>query len=153
MTQISYEEFAEQHGLEIAWSKVDSNPDMDDPAWKADHYLVTITGAGLPTTLHFSKGGQRDEPPVIEEVLESLAMTARSCREADDFAEWAESLGMDSDSIKALKSYQASMRITNDLERTVGSEAMEQFLWNTTDSYSLGPDDEDDLEDGASPSL
>jgi hypothetical protein len=159
MTDISYEEFAEQHGLTLAWSATDSNPDMVDQNWEADHYIVTISGGtGLPTSLYFSKGkGHHGVAPMIEEVLENLAMNARGIKNADGFKEWAEELGFNSDSIRELEIYEASVRITNDLERTIGETAMEQLLWHTTDAYSIaqdhGDDDEEEQDADVSPKV
>jgi hypothetical protein len=158
MTDISYEEFAERHGLTLAWSSTDSNPDMVDQTWKADHYIVTISGAGLPTSLYYSKGkGRHGEAPKIEEVLESLAMNARSVKNTSGFKEWATDLGLNSDSIREREGYEAGVRITNDLERTLGETAMELLLWNTTDAYSIAQDrdeaEEDEQHEEASPGI
>lgn len=159
MTDISYEEFAEQHGLTLSWSATDSNPDMVDHTWKADHYIVTISGgAGLPTSLYFSKGkGNHGAAPTIEEVLESLAMNARGVKNTDGFKEWAEELGLNSDSIRERESYEAGVRVMHDLERTIGEAAMEQLLWNTTDAYSIAQehdgDDEDEQDEDVSPTV
>lgn len=152
MTDISFEEFAEKHGLQLSWSKTDRNPDLVDQEWQADHYIVTIAGKGLPTSLYFSMGkGHHGEPPTIEGVLETLAMSARSFREADGFKEWAEGLGFNSDSIREKEGYDAGVRTMNDLERTIGEEAMEELLWNTTDSYTLEQEGDDEQEEVVAP--
>lgn len=151
MTEISYEEFAEKHGLQLSWSKTDRNPDIVDQEWQADHYAVTIAGRGLPTSLYFSIGkGNHGEAPTIEGVLETLAMSARSFREADGFKDWAEGLGFNSDSIREKECYEIGVRTMEDLERTIGEDAMEELLWNTTDSYTLEQEgDGDEPEDEA----
>jgi len=115
-------------------------------------------GKGQPTisfSLYFSQGSGHTADPTLADVLNSLASDASGYKNARDlkttqgtghdkrtadylqFDNWAAEFGYDTDSRKAEKIFRSVKRQSEQLKRTIGTEAYEELLWNTRNAYSL----------------
>jgi hypothetical protein len=72
-------------------------------------------------------GAALTEEPTSYDVLYSLLLDASTIEEANDFEEWANGLGYDSDSPKAEKLYQTVQKQTKKLQVFLGPD-FETFL-------------------------
>jgi len=68
--------------------------------------------------------------PDLADLLDCLASDASMIENARSFADWAEDLGYDSDSIKARKTYDICVEQRRDLEHLLGREQMEVLMWD-----------------------
>jgi hypothetical protein len=77
------------------------------PDWALDNYSfeVTISRNGNEATFDFFMGQGTDGTPKLENVLECLVSDYQSYKSTASFIEWADEYGFDSDSIKALNTY------------------------------------------------
>lgn len=66
------------------------------------------------------------DPPALGDVLHSLALDS-SVLDEGGFADWASSLGYDSDSIKAKAIYDLCLSIALNLQATIGGEALREL--------------------------
>jgi len=88
-------------------------------SWNRDIKLLDI---------EFSMGSDLDLPP-IEEILECLQLDARS-GESETFEEFADELGCDSDSIKALRIYESCKEMKEKLLKFFGTEEIYNEFMN-----------------------
>lgn len=127
---MTMQQFIEQHTITLNATRTDRNPDMSD--FEGDHWRVTLKRPGRRMSLFFSKGyGHGGAPPTAEEVLECLRSDA--CTDGDTFEEFCFSLGYDSDSRKAEKSYKAAQRQTDKLRRFLGADLFTDLLQTEED--------------------
>ena len=68
-------------------------------------------------------------PPTVDSVLDCLASDASMYDNARNFADWAAGLGLDTDSIKAEKSYRTCADQAKELRHVLGAEAYNALLW------------------------
>ena len=139
-------EFIQKHNLKISFFvPIDKSKWWEEQYRSAiDHFLVVITkNAKIKDyygeyylhkafTTYFSQGlghrhaSKRLTPPKLESVVESLAL---DCSGIDmKFEEWADNLGYDQDSIKALNTYNTCRKISEDLKEFLGDEGYEELL-------------------------
>lgn len=143
-TPMTYAQFCTQHGIQIVATRTLRNPHMAEAknAPPMDHWHVLLTCA-VPMhgtdyralrsmKLHFSKGSaHKGAQPTAAEVLESLALDAQTfgpeCSGVT-FDEWCGEYGFSSDSISALKAYQAAQSQSRRLRELVGPELFARLL-------------------------
>jgi hypothetical protein len=82
---------------------VGSNPHMSDMPDGSAHYQVRLNYQRRQMTLHFSHGPAICADPTAEGVLECLLSDLSGADE--NFQDWADGLGYDTDSRKAEKTY------------------------------------------------
>lgn len=134
------QKFITEHNLSMSCKHADSNPNMDDADWSrsARHYLCRIirnSGDWLAGSDHgtieiyFSQGSAHTKEPSLSDVLECLASDAATVENAQDFEDWANELGYDTDSRKAEASYEACLEQSDNLKELLG-DAYEALLWN-----------------------
>lgn len=70
------------------------------------------------------------EPPTVEEVLDCVASDASSHESSDSFEDWAAEFGLDTDSRKAERIYEACRKQARDLRRLLGVVDYEFLLNN-----------------------
>ncbi|MFA6118242.1 MAG: hypothetical protein WC729_29925 [Sphingomonas sp.] len=133
---MTYEQFCTQHGIQIVSTRTLSNPHMPDvktaPMMHHWHVLLTYAapvagGMALRSMkLHYSKGtGHRGEPPTAAEVIESLASEAQVFGpdvQGPSFPEWVANCGLNEDSMRAYRAYQASKGLARRLRGMLGQE-------------------------------
>ncbi len=130
----TYAQFIESEQLVMQSQKVNSNPFMNDPKWKANHYQVTIKQEGkgnrYEMNLFYSMGIGLKGKPQLEQVLDSLASDASGYDNARSFEEWASEYGYDEDSRKAEKIYQAISEQVKQLRILLGHSAYQTLLYD-----------------------
>ena len=121
-------EFVARFGITAGAKRTTHNPNMSD-AWAetARHWSVTLKRGELGVNFseerfYFSQGMAHTEPPTATDVLGCLISEALNLEGVTNFKEWAESLGLSDDSIKATKNYNASKRNTARLEAFLGKD-------------------------------
>lgn len=109
-------DFAQKERLSLRAERCCENPHME-PSAPMDHWCVRLRQGRRQFTTYFSMGcGHNGKKPTIEPVLECLAS---DCTE-ETFEEWAQDLGYDRDSRKALATYTTIQRQTKRLARFLG---------------------------------
>ena len=76
--------------------------------------------------LDFYQGNGHKEMPTVADVLHCLLMDA-SVLHSRDFEEWADDLGLDTDSRKAEQTYRRCLEQTEKLETLLGSDLIEEL--------------------------
>lgn len=116
-------QFVTDNLLTMTAERTDSNPSLDDSA-NMDHWKVTIRCGSRRMSLVFSMGyGHYGELPKLVDVLDCLASDASSYDNAQSFEDWADELGMDTDSRKALRTFKTVQRQSEKLRTLLGDEA------------------------------
>ncbi len=103
---------------------------MDDSA-RMDHWRVTLRHAGRRMTLTFSQGyGHNGAAPKVADVLDCLSSDASSVI-SESFEDFAATMGYDTDSRKALRTYNVCKRQADKLQRMLGADLFTVLLYNT----------------------
>lgn len=127
---MTLQQFIDQHTITLTATRTDRNPHMD--GFEGDHYKVTLKRTGHRMSLPFSKGyGHTGAPPTAEEVLECLRSDA--CTDGDTFEEFCFSLGYDSDSRKAERTFKALVRQNTKLHKFLGEDLFTELLQTEED--------------------
>lgn len=117
----SFAGFVKRNRITISTEQVDSNPHMEDSDWRMDHWKCIFRMGRKRFTLYFSMGsGHQGAEPTAAEVLECLR--SDSTGDFSSFDNWASDYGYDTDSRRALKTYQATKRQTAKLRQFLGAE-------------------------------
>jgi len=109
--------------------------------WEYNAWTVTLSrpegrpitttykmGTGLKTK-PFTRGGlTKPLAPTVRDVLQSLQSDASDIHAGCTFEEWADSLGYDSDSRRALAVYLACQEIHGQLRKLFGREVFDAFM-------------------------
>lgn len=134
-TRVSLQEFIKKHGIKFTAQEVTTRPDnlMGDSAFHFKCRIWRKHTAGFRShTVYFSKGsGLGPSLPEASEVLDCLASDASRYENAQSFEDWASEYGYDEDSRAAEKIWRQVKRQSEQLKRTLGTEAYEELLWNT----------------------
>ena len=95
------------HGVRItSCTLTDSNPHMDS-ASNMTHWEVGLASDTGSMSLVFSMGAALCREPTLRDVLSCLRADAGSLECADTFEEWAAEMGLDEDSRRAERTYDA----------------------------------------------
>lgn len=127
---MTMKEFAEANKIKIENEYADSNPNMADPNWQANHYKVILKTGRKQFTTYFSQGYGISGEPTVEGVLDCLASDAAGFENAQSFEDWANEYGYDTDSRKAEKTYNIIGRQAKRLKNFLGNK-YETLLWDT----------------------
>ena len=100
--------------------------DWEDAYW----YSVTLRRKRRQMTTPFGTGYGWDREPDAEDVLESLLSDASGIENARSFEDWADEYGYDTDSRKALATYELTRDQTAKLRRFLGDD-YQSYLWET----------------------
>lgn len=127
---ISLEQFISKHNIQFEQHTVYTRPDglMQGDMW---HFKCRIKAGRRAFGLYFSQGRGISHEPSLADVLDCLASDAAGYENAQDFEQWADEYGYDTDSRKAEKTYRAVKRQAEQLKRTIGDDAYSELLWNT----------------------
>lgn len=109
----------------------DSNPNMDNPNWQANHYRVTLRYGRRRFSLYFSQGIGISGEPKTASVLDCLASDASGVENARDFEDWCGEYGYDTDSRRAERTYRTCRRQAARLKRLLGDDLYDQLLRHT----------------------
>ena len=86
------------------------------------HFKCTLKLGNRKMNTVFSQGSAYTEPPTVEDALDSLRRDSESVQ-FTSFKEFCDSMGYETDSIKALKIYKACDRIAGNLAKLLGKKA------------------------------
>lgn len=124
--------FVTKHRIRMECEMGDENPNMpDDQAYPMHHYKVVLKRGRLRLTTHFSMGQAHCREPEAAEVLDCLASDSSGVDNARGFDDWASDLGYDTDSRKALETFEACERQAVALKKFLGPELYEALLYKT----------------------
>lgn len=103
--------------------------DIPDDFKNSDPWKVTLKYARAQMTIPFYKGaGHYGAEPTIEEVLDCLLMDYSSWDSANDFEDWANEFGYDTDSRKAEKIYKKVEKQSRRLKQFLGDDLLNKLL-------------------------
>jgi len=112
--------FVRNHKIRIDIERVPENKNAPD--WKdARHYKTILYFQGRRMTTYFSQGTAIKEEPTAADVLNCLAMDARTLQDYPDPLEWAGNLGYEAGT-KAAKIFKATLRNTEALKKFLNEE-------------------------------
>ncbi len=128
------DQFIDRHGITSTAVPTTSNPHASGFGPEAVHFLVTLRclspgGASRRMSIPFSGGSPRAFPeglPTTSTVLGCLWSDASSADE--DFEDWADSIGADSDSRKAYALWETVREQTAELARFLGDAVYADLL-------------------------
>lgn len=124
-------QFIQKHGIRMTCERWHENPNMHGGR-DMDHWKVTFRrGEGKGSkryTTYFSMGfGHAGQPPTAQDVLRCLADDVTD----DTFEDWASDMGWDTDSRKALQTYQTCKRQSQRVKRWLGADVFEELVYHT----------------------
>ena len=130
---VTIDQFIADHKLTMDAKRTSKNPNMDhDPKYPMDHWKVTLRMGTRRMTTTFSMGmGHHGAQPDLADVLDCLASDASSYINSRDFEDFCSEFGYDTDSRKAERTYKACGHNAKRLERFLGSESLENLMYNT----------------------
>lgn len=108
----------------------DANPNMADPDWPANHYVVTLTRGSDTLAVPFSQGLGITSEPDAATVLDCLASDAAGVENASTFEDWCAEYGYDTDSRSAERTYNACRQQTDALRAFLGND-FDALVWDT----------------------
>ncbi|MDD4986242.1 MAG: hypothetical protein PHQ43_10735 [Dehalococcoidales bacterium] len=128
------QEYIEKHGIHMAATKVDRNPNMDAMPAGSTHWicLFTINSRGGAFDVYFSMGPALAREPSAVEVLECMADDAAGIENTRSFERWAAEYGYDADSRRAERIYKLTKGQSRRLRKFLLADAYEELLWNTS---------------------
>lgn len=118
---MTLQQIIDQLGLTMTAKWTDRNPHMANSD-QMDHWRCSIRNFNRQSMrVFFSKGyGHHGKEPDLAEVLECLAMDAAGIENAGGFEEWCSEYGYETDSRRALKTFNATSRQADSLKRVLG---------------------------------
>ena len=121
--------FVSKNAIRMTCDYADKNPNLEenDSEWakKANHWKCVLKMKGKQFTVFYSMGCGLSGEPKTYEVIESLKMDAFTImNEGQKFEEWASSLGYDTDSRKAHKTWITCKRQAYKFFRFLGVDAV-----------------------------
>lgn len=120
--------FVQENKITMSCEQVESNPNINDKNWNANHYKVTFKYGKKQLTTYFSQGLGHKKDPVIEDVLDSLAMDAYTYINKDTFKDFCSNFGYDEDSRSAEKTYNLILNQSKKLENFLGVELFKKLI-------------------------
>lgn len=100
-----------------------SRPDTDSKEWQgASHWRVTLRYGKRQLTVLYSMGAAHTGEPNAADVVHSILSDASIADSAGSFEDFCSDLGYDNDSIKALKSYKACVRMAKKTAQFFGDD-------------------------------
>ena len=131
---MTIDEFIAKHQLEMRLSRLLGRTDhfSFDDTWNktARHWQFKIERIGFGPSTEFigeySQGSAHKNPPKFRDVLDCLALHARSTDQS--FEDWCSDFGYDTDSRNAQKTYEACAETRTKLMTLLGRDALREFL-------------------------
>lgn len=115
MSNITLDELIERDRIKITSKYVDTRE--DDTGWTHHAYRVTLRRKGRQWTLDYRMSTGHTSDPELRDVLHSVLSDTSGYLNASGFCDWAEEYGYDTDSIRALNTYNAVKAQSNRLEK------------------------------------
>ena len=127
------EQFIAEQQLEMSVRPVKRNPNMQEQMPRNFECCITQVGRGNSTEMvvYFSQGSAHRKPPTLAEVLDCLASGIAGVDNANDFEDWANEFGYDTDSRKAEHTYDVCRQQAQELKDLLGGKAYAQLFYKT----------------------
>jgi hypothetical protein len=125
---MTVKEFCEKYAIKCKANKVSKNP--NDPTWKdAKHYKVTLYCDDKSQMLvYYSRGMAVTGIIKPSEILECILYDCMGIEHDNNYNDWAENNGFNSDSIKGFNVYKACLQQKQDFIDFLGIAVYKQFL-------------------------
>ena len=105
-----------------------------NPGWPYDEWRCTLTIAGgvrRSITVTYRLGiGHQGKRPAKDHVMDALLSDASGLADGESYEEWCKSLGFDTDSRRAEKTYVATLKQTERLKEFLGSK-FDAYMYET----------------------
>jgi len=125
-------DFIAENKIQFSARQVDSNPHTEDCKYPMDHWLCRFRHGGKQWSVYFSQGmGFNGQPPSADSVLSCLASDAQGVEGGQTFEEWCGEYGYDTDSRRALKTYQTVKLQAHKLRNLLGEYIFKELLYET----------------------
>jgi len=125
------EQFIAKSKVRLASIKsVSSNPNMTDMPVGSKHYKCVLRCKRKQMTVFFSMGSGLRREPTTKDLLDCMASDCAGLLYGS-FEEWADDLGFDPNSQKALKTYQAMDKQAKRLENLLEPDMFKELLYKT----------------------
>lgn len=114
-----------KHSLEKLCQAIKCEAEETEPNPEWPHstaYTVTLQYKRRKLTVPFYQGKAICKEPQSHDVIYCLISDAQSIECADSFEDWASSLGYDTDSRKAEKTYKACVKNQQNIRRFLGTD-------------------------------
>lgn len=122
-------EFATKHGITIAdWTTHGFHADED--GWEHQRWTFILAHEGRTLTVPFRTGTGWDREPSITDILDAIASDAHAGADLD-FEEFCSNFGYDADSRKAYATWEACVKMRDDLTAFLGSDLLDELLYDT----------------------
>jgi len=127
------EQFLTKHPIRLDVQPAEVDAETAERWPNANHYRCTLTNDanGYTFDVEFHMGSALTNEPTVHDVLETLAMDAVSAEVVTSFEEWADELGMNSDSRRDERIYDEVCRQNGHLFSLLGFDAYEEILYQT----------------------
>jgi hypothetical protein len=124
-------DFVQANGLAMTATRVGAAG--GDWGRGATEWQVTLRAErnGATMIVPFHMGSAHTDAPDLATVLDCLALDSAGFENATGFADWADEYGFDSDSIKALRTYEQVEEQAHSLRALLGQEAYDELLFCT----------------------
>jgi hypothetical protein len=122
-------EFVSAHAIRAHVDRVDHNPNMRDSDWasSANHWAVTLSMAGKRMRVPYSTSSALSEPDAAD-VLDTLANDASGIWASQDFEDWANEYGYNTDSRAAHRTWELVNRQSKRLQTFLGVKLHRELL-------------------------
>ena len=114
-------------GVQMTSTHIAERTDSTGSQWdkSASHFAITFTRGSRSFSVEFSQGSAHRGHPDLTDVLQGLLMDTSDVDQ--DFNDWAESLGYDTDSRRAERAFNACKKELADLERMFNAQELEDL--------------------------
>lgn len=115
-------------GVEVSATRVDSRPDkiMGDMPRGSSHWRFRIARAGQTMDGYYSMGPAHIGPPEAADIVGSILMDISDI-DGTSFEDWADGMGLDTDSRKALACFEACQEELLDMRRLFSSDELDDL--------------------------
>ena len=124
--------FIAKHKITMSFDYSPTNPYVvdQDSEWAkcANHYKVVLKRPGKRFTSYYSMGCGLSRDPTCQDVLDSLRSESETIEREISFKNWANDLGYNEYSIKALNSWRISQRLSFKFIRFLGPQLYRELL-------------------------
>ena len=97
--------------------------------WYCDYFVCTFKYKGVRETFDYYMGigNRKNNKPTLPKSADVLSSLFTDCTQGEDFKDWCSNFGFDSDSIKAMKIYEACQVNETKLKNVLSNEVFKQL--------------------------
>lgn len=113
----------------IAFNAVYVDQVKKEGNWNCDYFVCTLKYKGTTETFnyHTGLGLRKNNKTVMPKATDVLYSLFLDCTQGEDFIDWCANYGYDSDSIKAMKIYEACQANETKLKNVLPNEVFKQL--------------------------